>query len=27
VRQLRDAWAEMLMKQEAEPLESLRGVA
>jgi len=27
VRQLRDAWAEMLMKQETEPAESLRGVA
>lgn len=27
VRQLRDAWAEMLMKQDSEPAESLRGVA
>ena len=27
VRQLRDAWAEMLTKQEPERVESLRGVA
>lgn len=27
VRQLRDAWAEMLAKQEDPPIESLRGVA
>ena len=27
VRSLRDAWAEMLLKQEPEPVESLRGVA
>ena len=27
VRSLRDAWAEMLTKQECEPVESLRGVA
>lgn len=27
VRSLRDAWAEMLSKQEPEPMESLRGVA
>jgi len=27
VRQLRDAWAEMLAKQEPEQIESLRGVA
>jgi flagellar protein FliS len=27
VRSLRDAWAEMLLKQECEPIESLRGVA
>lgn len=27
VRQLRDAWAEMLAKQEPEHVESLRGVA
>ncbi len=27
VRQLREAWAEMLLKQEPEPMESLRGVA
>ena len=27
VRSLRDAWAEMLMKQEPSPAESLRGVA
>ena len=27
VRALRDAWAEMLAKQEVEPMESLRGVA
>lgn len=27
LRSLRDAWAEMLTKQEAEPVESIRGVA
>jgi flagellar protein FliS len=27
VRSLRDAWAEMLAKQEPAPMESLRGVA
>ena len=27
VRSLRDAWAEMLAKQEPSPVESLRGVA
>lgn len=27
VRSLRDAWAEMLAKQESPPVESLRGVA
>lgn len=27
LRSLRDAWAEMLTKQEPEPVESLRGVA
>jgi len=27
VRSLRDAWAEMLLKQEEQPVETLRGVA
>jgi flagellar protein FliS len=27
LRSLRDAWAEMLTKQESEPVESIRGVA